>query len=53
MVSTAGYYGHVAIVESVAADGSFTISEMNYAGYNVISTRTLSANDAAYLSFIS
>ncbi|MGL5406581.1 MAG: CHAP domain-containing protein [Propionibacteriaceae bacterium] len=52
MVSTAGYYGHVAIVESVAADGSFTISEMNYAGYNVISTRTLSAHDANYLSFI-
>jgi surface antigen len=36
-----GGYGHVAFVESVHADGSITISEMNYAGWNVVSSRTV------------
>src|SRR5262249_25164785 len=30
------YYGHVAYVEGVNADGSFLISEMNYVGWGVI-----------------
>jgi CHAP domain len=31
--------GHVAVVESVNSDGSFMVSEMNYAGYDVIDHR--------------
>lgn len=47
-----GGYGHVAVVESLGADGSVTVSEMNYAGWNVISTRTLSAAQAAAFNYI-
>ncbi len=49
---SAGGYGHVAVVESVGADGSISISEMNYAGWNVKSYRTLSAGEAAGYNFI-
>jgi surface antigen len=49
---TAGGYGHVAVVESKGADGSITISEMNYAGWNVKSYRTLDAGQAARFNFI-
>ncbi len=49
---SAGGYGHVAVVESVGADGSISISEMNYAGWNVYSTRVLSAGQAASYNFI-
>lgn len=49
---SAGGYGHVAVVESVNADGSILISEMNYAGWNVKSSRTLSASEAAGYNFI-
>lgn len=33
------FFGHVAYVEQVNADGSFTVSEMNYRAWNVIDTR--------------
>jgi surface antigen len=49
---SAGGYGHVAVVESVREDGSITISEMNYAGWNVRSYRTLSAGEASRYNFI-
>jgi surface antigen len=49
---SAGGYGHVAVVESVGADGSITVSEMNYAGWNVKSYRTLSAGEAAGYNYI-
>lgn len=49
---SAGGLGHVAVVESVGEDGSITISEMNYAGWNVQSYRTLSAGQAAGYNFI-
>lgn len=49
---SAGGYGHVAVVESVGADGSISISEMNYAGWNVKSYRTLSAGEAAGYNYI-
>jgi surface antigen len=49
---SAGGYGHVAVVESVNADGSIFISEMNYTGWNVKSTRTLSAGEASRYNFI-
>lgn len=48
----AGGYGHVAVVESVNGDGSIYISEMNYAGWNVTSSRTVSAGEAASYNYI-
>lgn len=45
-------YGHVAFVESVNADGSITVSEMNVRGPFIISTRTLSASVAAQGDYI-
>lgn len=50
--SGAGGYGHVAVVESVGVDGSITVSEMNYAGWNRISSRTLSAGEAGSYNYI-
>lgn len=47
-----GGYGHVAFVESVSENGDVTVSEMNYAGWNVVSSRTLSASQAAAYSYI-
>lgn len=54
VLQAGGYYGlgHVAIVERVNSDGSITLSEMNYAGWNVISSRTLSAGQAAAYNYI-
>lgn len=37
------YLGHVAVVESVNPDGSFVISEMNYAGLYSVDTRVTSS----------
>ncbi|MFZ1458618.1 MAG: LysM peptidoglycan-binding domain-containing protein [Candidatus Saccharimonadales bacterium] len=48
----AGGYGHVAVVESIGGDGSVTVSEMNYAGWNVKSYRTLDAGQAARYNYI-
>lgn len=52
--TAAGYggYGHVAFVESVHPNGSITISEMNYAGWNVKSTRTISASQVSSYNYI-
>lgn len=47
-----GGYGHVAVVESVGADGSITVSEMNYAGWNVMSYRTIPAGQASSYNYI-
>lgn len=49
---SAGGYGHVAVVESVFGDGSIYISEMNYAGWNVKSYRTVSAGEASRYNYI-
>jgi surface antigen len=38
---------HVAYVESVAADGTVTISEMNHEGWGIENTRTFTAAEAA------
>jgi mannosyl-glycoprotein endo-beta-N-acetylglucosaminidase len=46
------FYGHVAYVEQVNADGSFIISEMNYKGWNTIDTRTLRTNQVPLIGFI-
>jgi surface antigen len=52
METDAGPLGHVAFVESVAADGSWKISEMNFKGWDQVDTRTLKASDAAQYNFI-
>lgn len=53
MQTTAGPLGHVAYVESVnPADGSWTISEMNYKGWDEVDNRTLPAKVARDYSFI-
>lgn len=44
----AGYYGHVAFVESVSG-GMVTVSEMNYNGWNRVSTRTVPASTFRYI----
>jgi surface antigen/LysM repeat protein len=46
------WYGHVGFVESVNADGSVNISEMNVAGWGVVSRKTISAAEAAGYSYI-
>lgn len=52
IMQNGGGYGHVAIVESVNPDGSITVSEMNYAGFNVISNRTVPAGSIGRYNFI-
>lgn len=49
-VGAVGQQGnHVVYVESVNADGTVTVSEMNFTGWNVISTRTVSAGNFSYI----
>lgn len=43
-----GGYGHVAFVESVSGD-MVTVSEMNYAGWNRVSSRTVPASSFRYI----
>lgn len=52
MQSDAGALGHVAFVEDVSSDGSWTISEMNVKGWNILSSRTFTAAQAKDFSFI-
>lgn len=47
-----GGYGHVGYVESVNGDGSITVSEMNYAGWNRISSRTIPASAIGQFNYI-
>ncbi len=44
-------YGHVAYVESVGKD-TITVSEMNYKGWGVVNTRTLSQNARVIRGYI-
>ncbi len=46
------YYGHVGYVESVDADGTVHVSEMNVAGWGRVSTKTLSPAQAAAYGYI-
>lgn len=46
------YYGHVGYVESVNANGSFTISEMNYVGFGVVNTRTITPGTTSTIGFV-
>lgn len=47
--TTRGALGHVVYVESVNKDGTVTISEMNYKGFGVQSSRTTSASEFLYI----
>lgn len=47
--TTAGDLGHVVYVERVNADGSITISEMNYSGLYSRRTRTAGAGEFRYI----
>lgn len=47
-----GGYGHVGYVERVNADGSIFVSEMNYAGWNRVSSRTISADQIGMFNYI-
>lgn len=52
MVTWESWVGHVAYVEAVNQDGSFTVSEMNYKGWGLISTRTISTRQVPLIGFI-
>lgn len=52
VIQNGGGYGHVGIVEAVNADGSLTVSDMNYRGWNVISTRTVPASQVTAFNYI-
>lgn len=55
LVDTAGYFGHVAVVEEVLANGDVVLSEMNnyaYGGFGVVNKRTISAGQAAAYQYI-
>lgn len=53
MQTDAGALGHVAFVESVSVvDGSWTISEMNVAGWDILDHRTFPASAASKVNFI-
>lgn len=48
----AGKLGHVAYVTNVTVDGTWTISEMNVKGLNIVDTRTFASKEAQYANFI-
>lgn len=52
IVTAESRYGHVGIVESVNSDGTITISEMNYSGWNRVSSRTISTSYGAIKGYI-
>jgi len=52
MVTAESGWGHVAYVESVAPDGSWTVSEMNYQGWNIVSSRTIRPGGVPLIGFI-
>lgn len=52
MQTDAGDLGHVAFVEKVEADGSWTISEMNVKGWDILSSRTFKPGEAKNYIFI-
>ena len=53
MVSRESGWGHVAYVESVDADGKgWTVSEMNFRGFGVVSTRHIRSGQVPLVGFI-
>ncbi len=51
VITSESWWGHVAYVESVNGN-SFTVTEMNYNGWGVTSSRTMSAGDGAIKGFV-
>lgn len=51
MITRESWAGHVAYVESVDGD-SFTVAEMNYQGWGVVSHRTVNVNNSVIKGFI-
>lgn len=52
MVTNESGWGHVAYVESVNGDGSYTVSEMNYRGWNQVDQRTIRPGGVPLIGFI-
>jgi len=52
VTSEGGRTGHVALVDAVNGDGTITVSEMNYEGFAVVSSRTISATYGPIMGFI-
>jgi surface antigen len=52
VTSEGGRTGHVALVDSVNGDGTISLTEMNYAGFGVISSRTISATYGPIMGYI-
>lgn len=52
MVTRESGYGHVAYVEAVHPDGSWTVSEMNFVGWNAVSSRTVRPGQTSLVGFI-
>jgi surface antigen len=52
MVTRESPIGHVAYVESVNGDGSWTVSEMNYNGWNMVDRRTIHPGQVPLVGFI-
>jgi len=52
MVTWESWYGHVAYVEKVNPDGSWVVSEMNYAGWGAVDQRTIKPGQVPLIGFI-
>jgi surface antigen len=50
MVTAEGPIGHVAYVETVHPDGSWTVAEMNFAAWNVVDRRTIHPGQVPLIS---
>ena len=52
MVTRESGFGHVAYVEAVDGNGGFTVSEMNFVGFGVVSQRHFNSNPPSLVGFI-
>lgn len=52
MQTDAGDLGHVAFVERILPGGGWEVSEMNVKGWDILSSRTFTADQAAKYNFI-
>ena len=52
MVTWESAFGHVAYVEAVYPDGSWRVSEMNFVGWAVVSSRTIHPGEVPLIGFI-
>jgi peptidoglycan DL-endopeptidase CwlO len=52
MVTRESGFGHVAYVEAVNGDGSWTVSEMNFTGWNQVDRRTIYPGQVPLVGFI-